>query len=227
MSPVNSFLSQSFAIATTFPKISTNGLTLHLDAGQQISYTGGNVWKDLSGKDSSATLFNDPTYTTDNGGLFSFNGSYGICSGSPLNPNSYTKSVWFRLSSYSSNNNLVSCDPGHFMFFSGTDKLYCGHSDWGWYNAFPSATDFSLGTWYNACLTFNTDDGMVLYVNGVQDSTYTATKTPAPGSGIEIASFSSGNLLIGDIAEVLVYNRSITEAEVKQNFNALKSRFGI
>ena len=212
------------------PSIVMNGLVLCLDAGNRKSYPGiGTTWTDLSGRGNNGTLINSPTYNSSTGGYLSFNGTtqYATCSGTPLNVTSYTKSVWFRLSTLATNNNLVSCSPGHFMYFSATNKLYCGHSDWGNYQAYPSTTNFSTATWYNACLTFNTTDGMVLYVNGIQDSTYTAVKTQAAGGGIEIASFGAGNFLTGDISHVSVYNRSITASEIQQNFNALRGRFGI
>jgi hypothetical protein len=96
------------------------------------------------------------------------------------------------------------------------------------YTAFPSNANFSLSTWYNATLTFNTTDGMVLYINGSQDSTYTANKTAHSGnSSTNIAAFGAGNLLNGRIAKVYCYNRSLTAAEVLQNYNADKAKFGL
>lgn len=69
---------------------------------------------------------------------------------------------------------------------------------------------------------------MVLYINGLQDSTYTANKTAHGGnSSTNIASFGGGNLLNGRIAKVYCYNRSLTASEVLQNFNADKSEFGL
>jgi hypothetical protein len=207
-----------------------DGLVLDLDAGITDSYPGsGTTWTDLSPYGNNGTLTNTPTYSGANGGSLSFNGSnqYAICSGTPLNVTSYTKSVWFKLTSTSAANNLVSCSPGHFMFFGSTTQLYCGHSDWGVYFAFPSTTIFSAGIWYNACLTFNTTDGMKLYINGSLDATYTANKTQAAGGGIEIGSFGAGNFLNGNIAQASVYNRTLSAAEILQNYNALRGRYGL
>ena len=49
------------------------------------------------------------------------------------------------------------------------------------------------------------------------------------GTGdIQLASFKgAANFLSGDIAHTLVYNRSLTASEILENFNALKSRFGL
>lgn len=212
--------------------IVTNGLTLQLDASNSTSYPGsGTTWFDLAGTQQNITLVGTPTYTSTTPSYFTFNGSsqYGTGVGAVLTATSYTKSVWFYMNSFATNNNLVSSAAGgHFTFFGGTNKLHNGHANWSNYLAYPSTTTFSLGIWYNATLTFNTTDGMVLYVNGTQDSTYTANKTAHGGnSSTDIASFAASNLLGGRIAKVYCYNRSITAAEVLQNYNADKAQFGL
>lgn len=210
----------------------TDGLTLRLDAGNLSSYGGsGDTWTDIAGTEENITLVNSPTYSSGTPSYFTFNGSnqYGYGSGAVLTTTSYTKSVWFYLNSYSSNNNLVSSySGGHFMYLATTDKLYCGHANWGNYQAYESTGTFSLSTWYNVTLTFNTTDGMILYINGIQDSTYTADKNAHGGdSSTEIASFGGGNLLDGRISKVYCYNRSLTAGEVLQNYNFDKAEFGL
>jgi len=221
-------------VATNVQQIVTNGLVAWLDAGLSASYSGsGSTWIDLSGGDNNATLVSSPTYSTNNNGYFTFDGSsqYATLAGSPLNANDYTKSVWFYLNA-TFENNLISYDvttTGHYMFFGATSTLYCGHSTWpGFPNTFGSVTSFSNFTWYNATLTFNTTDGMTLYVNGVYDSAYTATKTAPALTGINIGAFGAGgNLLNGRVAQALIYNRSLTAAEIRQNFAATRGRFRI
>lgn len=219
------------AITRTLPIVSS-GLTLQLDAGNSSSYPGsGTTWTDLAGTQQNITLVNSPTYTSGTPAYFTFNGSnqYGTGSGVVLTTTSYTKSVWFYLNA-TADNNLVSSDTGgHFMYLASTSKLYCGHANWGNYQAYPSTANISLNTWYNATLTFNTTDGMVLYLNGSQDSTYTANKTAHGGnSSTNIGCFGvGGNLLNGRIAKVYCYNRSLTSAEVLQNYNSDKTQFGL
>lgn len=215
----------------------TNGLTLRLDAGNPASYDGsGSIWRDISGTEQNIELVNSPTwpYIFAPGTLsyFTFNAlgsnQFGIGNGAVLSSTAYTKSVWFRLDGYD-DNNLVSSDTGgHFMYMAGTSKLYNGHSNWGNYQAYPSTADIILNTWYNATLTFNTTDGMVLYLNGLQDSTYTAEKTAHGGdSSTNIATFGGGNLLTGRIAKVYCYDRSLTSEEVLHNYNFDKAEFGL
>ena len=114
------------------------------------------------------------------------------------------------------------------MFFGGTSTLYCGHTSWvGFPNTYPSNANFSNSTWYNVVLTFNTTNGMSLYINGALDSTFTTYKTAPVGTGCNIGSYGVGNLLNGRIAQASIYNRTLTAAEVQQNFNAIRSRFNI
>ncbi len=215
------------------PDVVTADLTMRLDAANTSSYSGtGTIWTDLAGTQDNITLVNSPTFTSTAPAYFTFNGTTQRGTGTATNvvpSTSYTKSVWFYLNAIADNNLVSSSSGGHFMFFgAGTSTMYCGHANWPSYTAFPSATTFSLNIWYNATLTFNTTDGMVLYINGVQDSTYTANKNAHGGDGsTNIATFGGGNLLNGRIAKVYTYSRSLTSAEVLQNYNADKSFFGL
>lgn len=213
-----------------FPLV-VDGLTLQLDASNPSSYGGsGTTWTDLAGTQQNITLVNSPTYTSTPPAYFTFNGSnqYGTGTGAVLTTTSYTKSVWFYLNAYADNNLVSSGTGGHFMYMNSSNKIYCGHANWGNYIAYPSTANISLSTWYNATLTFNTTDGMVLYINGTQDSTYTANKSAHGGdSSTNIAAFSTGNLLNGRISKVYCYNRSLTAVEVLQNYNTDKSQFGL
>jgi hypothetical protein len=216
----------------TSPDIVTDGLTLRLDASKTESYDGdGDTWYDLAGTQQNITLVNSPFYSYPIGipGAFTFYGSNQRGSGTSavLTTTSYTKSIWFRYFNYQDNNLISSANGGHFMYMNGEDKIYCGHSNWPNYTAYPSTGTFTNGIWYNVTLTFNTTDGMTLYINGDQDSTYTANKDPHNGdSSVNIASFGDGNLFSGQISKVYCYNRSITASEVLHNYNIDKAEFG-
>ncbi len=107
-------------------------------------------------------------------------------------------------------------------------KIYCGHSDWGSFTAYPSVATINLNTWYNVTLTFSTTNGMTLYINGSQDSTYTVLKTAHPGTGTaSIAAYVAGNNLKGRIGKVYCYNVELTSAQVLQNYNNDKATYGL
>ena len=211
-----------------------SGLRLNLDPNDTNSYPGtGTTWTDLAGTPANVTLVMSPVYTSGTPSYFTFNGTTQYASGSTTGvvPNTvYTKSAWFYLTGYQ-DNNIFSGD-GHFIYMgpaaSVDKKIYCGHSDWGSFTAFPSTATINLNTWYNVTLTFSTANGMSLYINGTLDSTYTAQKTAHPGTGTtSIAAYITGNLLKGRVGQVLCYGVELTAAQVLQNFDATKTTYGL
>jgi len=197
------------------------------------TYSGsGNQWVDTQGG-NVATLINSPTYSTDFTGYFEFNGTNqrATVSGTPLNPTSYTKCVWFYLNGTQSNH-LISFNDGtgtgHYMAFNNTNKLYCGHASWpGFPLSFESVTTFDNFVWYFVALTFDTTSGMTLFVNGREDSKYTLYKTPPVASQIGIASYDTFGYFKGRIGRVYIYNRALTAEEVRWTFNGTRYIYSI
>ncbi len=211
-----------------------SGLRLNLDPNDSNSYPGtGTTWTDLAGAAANMTLVGSPTYTSGTPSYFTFNGTTQYANGATTGvvPNAvYTKSAWFYLNGYQ-DNNIFSGD-GHFIYMGPQaaidKKIYCGHSDWGSFTAFPSTATINLNTWYNVTLTFSTANGMALYINGTPDSTYTVQKTAHPGTGTaSVAAYVTGNLLNGRVGQVLCYGAELTAAQVLQNFNATKATYGL
>ncbi|NBP55371.1 hypothetical protein EBU71_02320, partial [bacterium] len=215
---------------TTTPAVIASGLTLRLDAGLTSSYSGsGATWADIAGTASNITLVGSPVFTSGTPAYFTFNGSsqYGTGTGNVLPTSQYTKSIWFYLNSYADNNLMSSSSGGHFTYFSGTQYLYNGHSDWVGYQQYQSTGTFSLNKWYLVTLTFDTTNGFKLYINGQIDSVFTALKTPRPGDGsTNLAAFAAGNLLNGRISKVYAWDRVLTSSEVLDMYNLDKSYFG-
>lgn len=209
-----------------------SNLTMYLDASNSSSYSGsGSTWYDISGNSADITLTGSPTYTAGTPSYFTFNGTSQAGLGSKtgvLSNNEYTKSVWFYLNAYNDNNLSSSNAGGHFIFMAGSNRIYCGHTDWPVYTAYPSTATFSLNTWYYVALTFDTTNGMTLYINGAQDSTYTANKSAFTGDGsTNIATFNgTGNWLQGRISKAFFYNKRLTATEILQNYNSTKAEFG-
>lgn len=214
----------------------TTGLTMWLDANNSASYSGsGTTWADLSSNGADQTLVGSPTYTAGTPSYFSFDGFTQYSTGSTpfvLPPNTYTKMVWFQITA-PGDNNIVSSDAGgHFMYFNNTSTLWAGNANvppFSGPDAFGSVTSFSYNTWYCATVVF-TSPQIYLYVNGVLDNvdiTYSAGGHSGDGS-VNLACFSpGGNLLNGKIAEVYCYANALSAAQVLQNFNATKAKYGL
>jgi hypothetical protein len=68
-----------------------------------------------------------------------------------------------------------------------------------------------------------------LYKNGVVDGTATSTTSISVGQNFRIG--CDVNQIVeqfgGNLYSLKVYNRALTAAEIQQNFNATKSRYGL
>jgi hypothetical protein len=87
----------------------------------------------------------------------------------------------------------------------------------------------NTATWNNVTMSFSS--GVFnFYINGIFDSTRTTTTTAFTPSGIlKIGrrAFNNASILSGEVSVVKVYNKVLTAAEVKQNFEAIRGRYGI
>jgi hypothetical protein len=241
------------------PKVESSQLVAAFDAANAKSYVGtGTTWNDLSGRSNTGALTYGPTYNSSNGGAIVFDGSNDCVvvnsNASVLSNTGYTKTVWFYITSFATNNNLISGGNNgrHAFSVSSSNKLQAGHnSTW---NTISSPTPLSLNTWYHAAVTFSTTTGWRLYLNGVLDSTnastsavfsaydvadalfaevpygvgYGATTTFIGSGEILLGGYGTGsNAFSGRISNASVYNRVLSASEIQQNYNALAPRFTI
>jgi len=235
------------------PYINTNGLVLHLDAGNTASYPGsGSTWTDLSGYGNNATLTNGPTYSTDGGGSIYFDGTNDYApigtSGFPFGSSAGSLSAWVATRSLLENNyqwmiTYGTPSPGRARFIGVIDfpdGYYpndlglligggyaggpCGPGSIGCDNNF---TLYKIpDTWYNITATY---DGLYsrLYFNGVLISTYRVDWNTLSNNAQLARQVNGSEFMRGYIAAVYNYNRALSDKEVFQNYNALKSRFGL
>jgi hypothetical protein len=224
--------------------IITDGLVLHLDAGNAASYSGTGVdWYDLTSNDNDGMLVNGPTYDSGNGGTISFDGVNDYVDVPAIQPTRFTLSSWFKAVGAPSNNDsaggmLIAANPQ--MFGGGLD-FYLSHS-WALQcirfgvqgNNIATSNNSALNNQiYNAVATY---DGTTIkiYVNGELAISRAHTKDPIyPTSGdinVKIGKWGYGPYqrnLNGNIYSSQIYNRALTESEIQQNYNATKGRFGL
>jgi len=80
-----------------------------------------------------------------------------------------------------------------------------------------STVNRSLNTWYHLVGVFESATSRKLYVNGVLDHTGTTSVTElANGTGVRIGSQFATHFFNGQIAEGLIYNRVLPDAEIAQ-----------
>jgi len=217
------------------PSIVTNGMILNVDAANVRSYSGsGTNWFDLSGQNNTGVLTNGPTYSSANGGYIALDGVNDcvlINSNASIMSNStYTKLAWCYFTSFGTGNNIISggnLGTNHALFLAQTNIVYAGHNG-SWFTV-QSTSTLSLNTWYYIGVTFSSATGWIIYINGSASGTSANTTQFTAGQGeILLGAYGTGtNVLTGRIANASVYNRVLSAAEVSQNFNALRARFGV
>lgn len=227
--------------------IVTNGLVLNLDAAKVDSYPGtGTTWNDVSGNNNNGTLTNGPTFSgIGKQAAIVFDGvdDYSQISGSalPVGAGDYYVEAWVKRTTVPVNisKGIVSGDSNNAFYFgfgqtyNGTNGLRTGKSNIA--DAENCAFSFVANTWYHVAIT-RTSSVIFFYVNAQQQTTL--------GSGTSGFSFPSSSLakiggsgptinpnsseyFYGNISAVKIYNRALSAAEVSQNFNALRGRYGI
>lgn len=218
--------------------IITSGLILNLDASKISSYPGsGTTWFDISGNGNNGTLTNSPTYNSDNGGIFVFNGSNqmitGVHNAGIETIGSMTSEVWFN----------ISVDSGDWVRVIGKGDVN-NRTHGLWYNI-PSSyflfqrygssvmnilysATVSRNVWYHmAGVTDGTNNS--LYLNGSLVGTATGPATYFTSTQPYTLAYHGGIHAYhnGKIGEGRLYNRSLNAAEISQNFNATRFRYGI
>ena len=214
-----------------FGSIVRSGLVLNLDATNLASYPGtGTTWYDTSGSGNNGTLTNGPTFLQERGrGSIVFDGSNDYVDfGSTLNITLGSTSVWFKTSNAGTSFRALINKSNAWGLFLQDNVLIT--YDWG--NAVARTTGLNLATntWQNAAMTFTETTGTpsnnaILYVNGI--SVLTTTVKYSAFFPFQIAAQNGSQNFSGSIAYAQVYNRALSAQEVQQNYNALKSRFGL
>jgi hypothetical protein len=214
--------------APTIPSISTNGLIVNLDASNPLSYSGtGTTWTDLSGNGNNGTLYNGTSYSSANGGTMVFDGVNDyirILTGLPI---SNTLSVWFKQPAPTGGglletNTLTGIGGGSPYLFVGlgTNYIRTYNEPYG----YSTNSEYTPTNWYNVTIT-GSGGTRNIYINGV----FTATKVISfsvlnQNSSINIGAGYPG-YFNGNVPVVHAYNRVLTQAEITNNFDALKGRF--
>jgi hypothetical protein len=224
------------------PSIVMNGLVLALDAANTKSYPGsGTTWTDLSGNGNNGTLVNGPSYSSANGGSIIFDGvdDYIINSSTtsiPTGNSSRTIQFWvypkadtnvfIQLGTGGGGNQIYSVQ---FYNTSGTRYLFSDGINGGNNLTISGSQLPTLNTWNH--ITFgNSGQNWFYYVNAVSQASGTwSTTINTIGQKVIIGKRDDvvANTTNGNISQVSVYNRALSATEVLQNFNALKSRYGL
>lgn len=213
------------------PKIVTDGLVLYLDAANTRSYPGtGTTWSDLSRGGNTGTLTNGPTFNSGNGGSIVFDGTndyVNLGSVSQITPGTgdFTIDFWINPINWSStyvplltttitNGIWIGKNATNFVLraYNVADDLQ--------YTTFPTTN-----MWTNIIVRRSGTTANIYY-NTSSVVSGTVTRNYVQGT-TEIARDGTTNVFNGRISSVKYYNRALSSTEIRQNYNATKTRFGL
>ena len=229
------------------PTLVSAGLVLNLDAGNSSSYIGsGNNWNDLSGNNNTGTLTNGPIFNSANGGSIVFDGIDDVISfGNILNMglNSWTMSCWVKFDGGTGTFGIMG--KTSYRSNMGRYSIYVDNNN---INAFfqPSANSLIAtpiapyldNKFHNIVLSINRTSIMYLYVDGISvgtpiDVSGTSSINLINSDNFYIGSYASSDgqsplyFFKGNVGQASIYNRALAGSEVTNNFNVLKTRFGL
>lgn len=212
------------------PRIVTDGLMLALDAANLKSYPGsGTAWTDLSGIGNNGTITNAPTYSAGN---FTFNGTsqkVDCGNASSLQVTVGTIGVWFAADNTNSGTNGILAKQSAWGLFVFDSVL--GAYDWGNSAVRSTGINVSNNAWNHVMMTFTETVGTptnnaIIYLNGIPVLT-TTVRHSNHSVTVQVAEANAGQFFGGKISSASIYSRALLAAEIQQNFNALRGRFGI
>ena len=227
------------------PSIITDGLVLNLDAGNTLSYPGtGTDWFDLTSNNNDGVLTNGASYITDGGGSISFDGVNDFIQVGQISNVTTTTyiSAWIKLGSLTDDYRIFGFGNGSSntfqLIFEGdaTNKplgLNTYNNDL--YGIDTTQVDYTNG-WFNVTIGLHSNDfsSTKIYING--NNIQTSQKLGTSINRVFNNTFTIGTLqwnlasgwyFNGQISDVKIYNKTLTDSEVLQNYNATKGRFGL
>jgi hypothetical protein len=233
-----------------YEAIVTDGLVLNLDAGFVPSYPrSGTAWYDTSADVLTGTLTNGPTYGIADGGNIQFDGvndyvTLGNQSSLEFTNGIFTVEVWTWIPSTwtagSQYPNLISkgasagWDSNGWSLFVFRDWSGAGQKSWGCGIRNGGTIQNNVvryncptNTWLNVVMTLG-GSNITLYENGVQVATGAQSVNPAANTTpVLIGADVNLQCFPGYVAVSRLYNRALSAAEVLQNYNVQKGRYGL
>jgi len=221
------------------PPIVTSGSLLYLDAGNSASYPGtGGTWYDLSGNNNNTFSSSNTVFNSANGGYFNFTDPGWFQTTSSKYNVTYTgKSIFMvgkltgamgsgtyrcLFGSNGSNRNFNL----YFYYTGSAYELHFAQGYGGGSGGISTPLTYTFGNWFTCGVTMTTDGTMTYYFNGQQFSTSSGTfyqylTTTSENVG------ASDNYWSGPISVTAVYSRALSSAEMLQNHNSVRSRYGL
>lgn len=230
------------------PLVVSTNLLVHLDAGNTSSYSGsGTVWSDLSGSGNHFNIV-ATAYNSSGPKYMDFNGSYGCAKNggdiSLSDATGVTYCVWTRIKGTGDWRTLT-------RSYVSDHHVIIYYNDWG-IGMYDNDSAGFLNTGYSqqSLPNYGTSNWIAMYWRWQSSSPYyemSYNDTPSTIRGSiadansrynrgfgSIGAYHNGTTdpsnaaqFWGDVGVFMAYNRRLTDAELIQNYNFYKTRFGL
>ncbi len=220
------------------PEIVSNGLAFHIDAANSLSYPGtGTNWLDLSGNNRHATIVPRVTGYTFNGNFFTFPAGVSpsqhayVTSPIPTGALSWTVECIVRVPVIPGERHIFRTTGNFGCDLTPTNRLRFYMTNFDVEQSLTPTNSFFPNEWFFLTMTYNRDAQIqAVYKNGVLvgSRSHTVQYNISTGTNQWFARsdlFQDG--LGGDAAMVKFYTRALSLLEIRQNFEAVRGRYGI
>lgn len=212
--------------------------------------TGGG-WANMIANSNNGELFNGVRENSANSGSLSFDGTDDYVSSGALSGSfaSFTVVIWFYPTSVTNYQNPIDCN---YAYNGSTGNIgprlemtSGGALGWAYSNDAANNNNFyshlvvssglAANTWHCAAITYNGATSTTYYNGNATGLSRTVVGTPTGfvgvmnnvtiGKGFHLG--GAERIFAGRVSNTQVYNRALSAAEIQQNFNANRGRFGI
>lgn len=230
------------------PQIVTNGLVLCLDAANPKSYVSGSTnWNNLTNTAPlSGSLINGPTYSSANLGSIVFDGTNDevLITNNTLariGTGDFTVTAWV--------NNDITTEEDFIgtggitngdillMIFrdaGGGNGGFRGHvwSSTGNSNVIDSPRSIGTGNWNMLTQKVAWGGNIDLFENGILTASQLLVGNAPTSTRTQLivgcrSTGAGSSHFQGKISGIQIYNRALSAAEIQQNYNALRGRYGL
>ena len=224
--------------------ITKNGLRLWNDTANGTSYPSpftGTTWVDLTGN-SNGTLINGVGYNSTNGGVLTFSSASTqyVNYGNIMNytDSDFTFTTWIKFTSIPAGQNTTIFSKGLPTSGSQADYWFQLNASNGLQfttsstlsNAISTtaANQIIANTWYYLAV-IKTGTSIRIFINADDKTTVFGDHQPITPSVLDFnfgRHYWVGQYITAQVGDFLNYNRALSSAELLQNFNTTKPRYG-
>jgi hypothetical protein len=221
----------------------TNGLIYYLDAANTRSYSGSGITVNNLLGGIGGTFIGGSGFSSGNSGSFYFNGTTNYIISDAItqnnNASALTWTVWAKRNASNSymtlaQSSALESDIALELWSNGAIYFEIGNGS----NTLGDLSNNST-SWQNVTMVFDgsgadNSSRLKAFINGIQQNlSYSGTIPTTAGTGNTLFIGNSGLLgnanlfTAGNLGSFQSYNRSLTDQEILQNYNATKTRYGL